>query len=388
MKPRIQSIDILRGAIIVIMALDHVRDFVHAAAFNFSPTDLSRTTAPIFFTRWITHLCAPVFMFTAGLGAFFWARGRPKRELSAFLLKRGLWLMLLDWTAVHLALYFDLDYRFSVVNVLWALGLSMVVLAALVHLPPRAILIVSLAAIALHNLADPVTAANFGAAAPLWNLLHQIGVFRLGGRSILIAYPLVPWFAVMSAGYCCGRLFEIDSAARRRILLRAGAALTLAFVILRAVNVYGDPARWTRRPTALFTLLSFLNCTKYPPSLLFLLMTLGPALIALALLDRVRLPAANPLIVFGRTPLFFFVVHLFAVHAAAVLLAYLRYGPAEFLLHPLPSMGGSGFPQDYGFSLAAAYAVWIAIVALLYPPCRWYAGLKARRKDLPWLSYL
>jgi uncharacterized membrane protein len=274
----------------------------------------------------------------------------------------------------------------------------MVVLAALVHLPTRVLAVLSVAVILGHNLFDKVSAASFGAWAWLWNMLHQLGVFRFHGASILVGYPLVPWVAVMAAGYCFGQVFQSqpsqgtpawDAARRQRFLVRLGLGLSMAFIVVRALNVYGDPARWAAQSSRLFTVLSFLNTTKYPPSLLFLLMTLGPGMVAMAWLDRRRFSDANPLMVFGRVPFFFFTVHLAVIHALAILLGYLRYGWTNFLLIPAPSLGSmrSKFPTDFGFDLWVVYAVWIAVIVMMYPLCRWFAGLKQRRRDW-WLSYL
>ncbi len=388
---RIQSVDALRGAIMILMAIDHTRDFLHSAAMSFSPTDLSRTTAVIFFTRWITHFCAPVFAFTAGIGAFFWARRRTKAELSRFLLTRGLWLMLLEVTVLRFIFMLEISFsgKLVILTVLWMLGLCMVVMAALVHLPARVLLGMSLAVIAAHNLLDSVRAASFGRAAWLWDILHQQGVFPVDGANVLVAYPLVPWFAVMTAGYCLGPVLLWEPARRQRFLLRLGLALTAAFLLIRALNLYGDPAPWSHQHSALFTLLSFLNCTKYPPSFEFLLMTLGPALAVMACLDRMRFSSANPMIVFGRVPFFFFLLHLAVIHGLLILVNLLRYGPANFLFLPGPSMGGPRqmFPANYGFNLLVVYAVWLAVILLTYPACRWYAGVKQRRSDW-WLSYL
>jgi uncharacterized membrane protein len=234
-----------------------------------------------------------------------------------------------------------------------------------------------------------VAAVRFGSAAWIWNILHQQGIFRFHDATILVAYPLVPWVAVMAAGYCFGPVFLWEPARRQRLLVRLGLVLTLAFILIRALNIYGDPARWSVQGSKLFTILSFLNCTKYPPSLLFLLMTLGPALIAMAWLERKQLSAANPLIVFGRVPFFFFVAHLAVIHALAIILGFLRYGMQSFLLLPAPSMGSMRkiFPPDYGYDLWMVYMVWIGVIVLLYPVCRRFAQLKQRRRDW-WLSYL
>jgi len=390
---RIQSVDVLRGAIIILMALDHVRDFTSVAAMSFLPTDLARTTAALFFTRWITHFCAPVFAFTAGIGAFFWQQhGRSTTQLSRFLLTRGLWLMFLEITVLRFILFFQWQWTggLFVLTVFWMLGLSMVVLAALVHIPTKIVALLSLVVIATHNLFDNFTPQQFGRAAWLWDILHQQALFPFLGANFVVAYPLVPWFAVMAAGYCFGRVLLWDPPRRQSFLIRLGVGLSSAFVLLRAWNHYGDPAPWAHQHSTFFTFLSFLNTTKYPPSLLFLLMTLGPALIALALLDRVTFSRANPLIVFGRTPFFFFLFHLTLAHLLSMALAAAYYGPGRFLLLPPPSMGGPSelFPPHYGFGLPVVYLAWFTVVAIAYPVCRWYADLKQRRRDLWWLSYL
>ena len=391
-RSRIQSINALRGLIMIIMAIDHTREFIHAGAQTFSPEDLSRTTAILFFTQWVTHICAPVFMFTAGLGAFFWLhqRGRTKRDLAVFLVTRGLWLIVLEVVVIHFAMDFNFDYSLVILEVIWALGWCMILLAALVYLPIGVLATLSLATIALINLTDGVQAANLGSWAWLWHIVHEPGIIQIGGTSFEVAYTLVPWVAVMSAGYCFGRLMQLEPDVRRRWLLRIGIGLTALFVVLRAVDVYGDPGAWRHQKTALFTLLAFLRTTKYPPSLLFLLMTMGPALLILAGFDRRVFSRTNPLIVFGRVPLFFFVVHLFLIHAIATLLLYTRYGDAPFLFTTLPALQGpaAAFPRGLGYSLGVVYLIWIGVVLALYPVCRWYAGVKQGHPEWWWLSYL
>jgi uncharacterized membrane protein len=390
---RLASIDALRGLVMVIMALDHVRDFIHRGAMTASPTDLATTTPALFFTRWITHLCAPTFMLTAGLGAYFWARrGRTRGQLSRFLLTRGLWLMLLEVTLMRVAYNFDLAGSYPLLLVvLWVLGSCMVGLALLVWLPRPLLAGLSLVTIALHDTLDGVQAGSLGAAAPVWHLLHQPGAFPLGGMTVFVAYPLVPWIAVMALGFCAGPILELDPAGRRRRLVTLGLAAIAAFLVIRALNGYGDPVPWAVQPSAVYTGLSFLNTTKYPPSLDFLLMTLGPALLLLAWFDRPGAPPPRPLVVFGRVPLFYFVLHFYAAHAAAVLLAFTRYGGAtlDFAFHPVPSMGGPAtlYPPAFGYDLWVAYLVWGAIVLALYPVCRWFAAVKSRRRDW-WLGYL
>jgi uncharacterized membrane protein len=391
--PRIQSVDALRGAIMMLMAIDHIRDFVAHSAMEFLPTDLTRTTAPIFFTRWITHFCAPVFMLTAGLGAFFWmTRGRHSRpQLSRFLISRGLWLILLEVTILRVILLSQVSYRGEIVIlfILWAIGCGMIALAALIYLPVRMLAALSLAIIASHNLLDPLKASRFGRFAWLWDILHQQGLFTFAGIKFVVAYPVLPWIGVVALGYCLGQVFSWDAGRRRRLLMRVGLAVTAAFLLVRAINIYGDPFRWSHHSSPLFTVLSFLNTTKYPPSLDFLLMTLGPALMALSWLERFHFASTNPLIVFGRVPFFFYVAHLALAHFIAIGMNFARYGWHHFLLLAPPSMGSpSGlFPSNYGYPLWAVYAVWIVLLVVLYPACLWFSRLKQRRHDW-WLSYL
>ncbi len=391
-RRRLQSVDAVRGAVIILMALDHIRDFIHSSAMIFSPTDLTRTTAPIFFTRWITHFCAPVFAFTAGMGAYLWMqRNRSKGQLSRFLLLRGFWLVVLEVTLLRFILFSSI--RFSdtlvVLLVIWMLGLCMMALAALIHLPTRVLVVLSLAVVAGHNLLDGINAARFGKGAWVWNVLHQQGVFQVGSSSVLIAYPLIPWVAVMAAGYCFGTVMLWDPSRRQRLLVRIGIGLTLGFIALRAWNGYGDLVPCAPQKSTLFTVLSFLNCTKYPPSLAFLLMTMGPALLVMAWLERVHLSQRHPLIVFGRVPFFFYTIHLAVEHLLAILLAWSRYGSGRYLLLPPPSMGGASaaFPAGYGFPLWAVYVTWAAVIVMLYPLCRCFAQVKQKRGDW-WLSYL
>ncbi len=349
---RLTSVDAIRGLVMIVMALDHTRDFFHADAAVFQPDDLTRTTAALFFTRWITHFCAPVFMFSAGVSAYLWlTRGqRTIRELSRFLWTRGLWLVLLDLTVMRFALTFSITSGPLILLVLWALGWSMVALGFLAHLPIRVLAILSILTIMLHNLLDPIQAAQLGGFAWLWDILHQQALFKVGPLPVLVAYPLIPWIAVMAAGYCFGSILQ------RRWMIRLGVGLTLAFIVLRAINIYGDPFRWSG------TLLSFLRVTKYPPSLDFLLMTLGPALLVWAWLDTLSLSRTNPLVVFGRAPLFYFVIHFYVIHVLVVLTHTTK-------------------------QLWVVYAIWIGVVGAMYPLCLWYSRVKEKRRDW-WLSYV
>jgi uncharacterized membrane protein len=392
-KERNNAVDALRGLVMIIMALDHTREFFHDAATSFQPEDVTRTTAAIFFTRWITHICAPVFFFTTGLGAFFWLGRGHTEDRTAFLVKRGLWLVLLEFTVLRFAMTFSLLNGPILLTILWALGWSMVALGFLSRMPIRFLAAGSILVILLHNLADPITAQSLGAAGPLWNVLHQPGVIPLDGILLIVAYPLVPWVAVMTAGFCFGPVMSLPPRKRRVWMICFGLSLILAFLALRAVNIYGDPFRWSSEDPGK-TLLSFLRCTKYPPSLDFLLMTLGPALLILACFDWLdlhssALSGANPLLVFGRVPLFYFVLHFLLIHILTMPFAYLRYGKVAFVLNMPPSPGDSSdlYPSDYGYGLGVVYGVWILVVLIMYPLCLWFARLKKRRRDW-WLGYI
>lgn len=379
---RLDSIDLLRGLVIVLMALDHTRDFFGTSGAN--PRDVAEPA--LFLTRWITHFCAPVFIFLAGVSAYLYgARGRSVGALSRFLLTRGLWLILIEFTVVRLGWSFSLNITHFTGQVIWAIGASMVVLAGLVYLPRWAIAVVGLVMIAGHNLFDGIAAEQFGPAGFIWNLLHKPGPLWAGdGTRLFVLYPLIPWVGVMAAGYALGPVMQLDAAARRHWLLGLGLALTAGFIVLRATNLYGDPAGWDGHDGALATALSFVNCEKYPPSLLYLMMTLGPALVLLATFPHAnaRGRAATCLITFGRVPFFFYVVHIFLIHALAVVFAAVAFGDASWLFG---SFGGK--PAGYGVSLAGVYGVWLCVVIALYPPCRWFAALKQRRREW-WWSYL
>jgi uncharacterized membrane protein len=390
---RIQAVDALRGAIMMLMAIDHIRDYVARSAQQFLPTDLTRTTPAIFFTRWITHFCAPVFMLTAGLGAYFWmTRGhRSKGELSRLLISRGIWLIVLEVTIRRLIFFSQISFTANPVTliILWAIGISMIGLAGLIYLPMRVIAAVSIAIIALHNLLDHVSAERFGRAAWIWDILHQQNVFAFHGINLVSAYPVLPWIGVMAGGYCLGTVFEWDAHRRRSFLVRMGLTLAATFVVVRAVNIYGDPLRWSYQASPVLTVLSFLNVTKYPPSLAFLLMTLGPAMVAIAWLEKFHFHSTNPLIVFGCVPFFYYGAHLLLAHLIEIGMNFVRYGAKSFLLIAPPSMGSSSelFPVNYGFPLWTVYAVWVVVLLLLYPACLWFARLKQRRHDW-WVTYL
>jgi uncharacterized membrane protein len=382
-RPRLESIDVVRGAIMILMALDHTRDFFGSLAQ--SPTNLATASAGLFLTRWVTHFCAPVFFLLTGTGAYLSLRRRSRGELSRFLLTRGLWLIFLEMVVVRcLAYQFNVDYRVTMLLVLWALGWAMILLAALVHLPVSVTAAIGVVMIAGHNLFDTVRSAN-----PLWSILHSPGfVVNTPDHVVFVAYPLIPWVGVTAVGYGLGQIYSWDAARRRALLLRLGVGLSLAFLAIRAINVYGDPARWAQQKSALFTVLSFLNVTKYPPSLLFLLMTLGPALLLLRAVDERTPRCLRPALVIGKVPLFYFVLHFVLIHLLAVAACYVRYGSAHWMFES-PDLANYPYtaPPGWGYSLPVVYLVWAVVVVAMYPLCRWFAELKQRRTDA-WLSYL
>ncbi len=398
----------------VIMMLDHTRDFVHRDVLQgFDPTDLSRTNVMLFFTRWITHFCAPVFVFLAGTGTYFQlVRGKSKRDLSRFLITRGFWLIVLEFTLVRIGVFLNFDYTFlGIMQVIWVIGVSMILLAGLIHLPLRVVAGFGVLMIALHNLLDRYQAQGGwqGPNSPvptywakLYFILHQpfeaFPVVGFPSPVVFVIYPLIPWVGVMAAGYAFGALYQLDAQRRRRILLIIGSVATALFIIVRFINQYGDPSHWSPQSSAVFTFLSFLNTTKYPPSLLYLLMTLGPAMFALAwfesnqavssesepgrqsLVGKIR----NVFITFGRVPLFFYLLQWPTAHLMSALVHLAAGKPIRWMFDgQMPPSA----PAGSGFNLAVVYGCWIAGVILLYPLCKWFAGVKQRRRDW-WLSYL
>ena len=392
----ITSVDLLRGLVMVIMALDHTRDYF--TNLPFPPEDLTRTSGVLFFTRFITHFCAPVFFLLAGSGAFLATPGgKSIPQISHFLWTRGLWLMFLELTIVGFGWTFVLP--FNAASILWALGWSMVALALLVRLPVRWIAGFGVAMIAFHNLFDRVNPAFFGKLSWLWMLLHSPGFYPITPNvGVLVLYPLIPWIGVMAAGYALGSVLRRPD--RKKVLLAIGIVVTLLFFSLRAINLYGNgtaglpfglplaAGSWSAQASPTLTVVSFFDTLKYPPSLDFLLMTLGPALIALALLDRVNTQRGlgRALLVFGRVPMFYYVIHIYLIHLMAILVAEIVHQPAAWLWR-----GGfffSGTPAGYGHGLPFVYAMWILAVIILYLPCRWFMEFKKRHPEWSWLSYV
>lgn len=377
---RIASIDILRGLVMVIMALDHVREFFHAQALAFDPLDPQQSYPALYATRWITHFCAPVFVFLSGISAYLQAaRGKPTGKLSLFLLTRGLWLLFLELTLIGFAWNFRLDFIF--LQVIWAIAVSMIVLSALVWLPRRTVLAIGAAILLTHNLLDPVTSSQWGA----FQFLHKQTPILMGGELAgFVIYPLIPWIGLMAFGYGFGEVFTWAEKRRRSALFLAGAAMVLTFAFLRFTELYGEANRWADQGTFVQTAMDFLSTTKYPPSLQFVLMTIGPALMLLPALERLKGPLAEPWLSFGAAPFFFYVLHIYLAHGLSAAVGAFKghpvWGVADIFRRP-------EYIQGPDYSLGGTWIMWIAIVALLYLPCRWFAKLKRERPGGV-LSYL
>ena len=385
-KKRIDSIDILRGIIMIIMALDHVRDFFHINAMTADPTDPATTTPILFFTRWITHYCAPVFVFLAGTSAFLAGRKKNKKELSVFLLKRGFWLVILEVTIFNFLFSFDPMFHFVGLQVIWVTGISMMLLAALIYLPLPVLFGIGLVIVAGHNMLDTFNSRNMPDTPVWWAMLHQQYFTQYApGRFFGVLYPLLPWPGIMLLGYCLGALFVpgYDAVKRRRKLVWMGLMATVVFILLRWINVYGDLVPWTQQKNTTATIISFFNVTKYPPSLLYICMTIGPALILLAWLEKAKGKWERIIVIYGRVPMFYYLLHFFLIHFLCMVLFFATG-------HTMAQAAGGMMlfrPNDFGFSLGVVYLIWIAVVAALYPLCKRYSIYKSTH-DHWWLSYL
>ena len=389
-RKRIESIDFLRGIVMIIMALDHVRDYFHYDAFFFDPTDLSHTSVFLFFTRFITHYCAPVFVFLAGISAYLYGVNKSKRELAYYLLTRGMWLVLAEVFIISLAWTFNPSYPMFNLQVIWAIGISMMVLSALIYLNVRFILVTAVVLIAGHNLLDTVQIPGNGFTYFLWSLLHVPGDFVVGQLNIFVRYPVIPWIGIIALGYCFGSLYNssYDYKKRRKTLLFIGLSEITLFLFLRFFNIYGDESHWIPQNNNVFSLLSLLNVTKYPPSLLYILITLGPAMIFLSLAEKPLNTVSEKISVFGRVPFFYYVVHLYLIHLLAIIGAIISgYNWSDMILsnriNRVPELKG------YGFNLLTVYLVWIGLVLLLYPFCKRFDRYKRTHQSKKhWLTYL
>ncbi|HEX6334553.1 MAG TPA: heparan-alpha-glucosaminide N-acetyltransferase domain-containing protein [Flavisolibacter sp.] len=386
-RRRFNSIDLLRGLVMIIMALDHTRDFFHAEAFTDDPLNLQTTSPWLYATRWITHFCAPVFVFLAGTSAWFQHSRKTTAELSRFLVTRGLWLIVVETIIMSFAFTFDPGFHNIFFQTIWAIGISMVLLGVAIWMPFPAILAAGLVIFLGHNLLDYYEAGLAASPGFFYDMLHRGGSATLwNGHTLHIFYPFLPWTGLMLLGYCFGSVYmNRQESSRLKFLMVTGAVLILFFVVLRAVNGYGDPRQWTVQKDTLYTFFSFMNVTKYPPSLLYISVTIGPALFFLAWADKARGKLADIITVFGRVPFFYYILHFYVLHLLCMVLFLARgHSFSEGINTPAPFrflIPGEGYP------LWMVYVIWIAVVATLYPLCSWYSRYKQRSTKW-WVSYL
>ncbi|HZF42265.1 MAG TPA: heparan-alpha-glucosaminide N-acetyltransferase domain-containing protein [Sphingomonadaceae bacterium] len=381
--PRVDVVDLLRGLVIVLMILDHTRDYFHEAALAFDPTELGKTTPALFLTRWITHLCAPTFVFLAGVSVWLQrAAGRSLPDVRRLLITRGLWLITLELTVVSFG--FNFAWPFFFIQVIWAIGSGMLLLALLVHLGRQTILVIGAVLVVGHQLVAPFDAAAFGPAAAIWRLFLEPGA--LGGIPGFAVYPIIPWFGIMCLGYGLGELFRLPASARDKRLVSLGASALVAFAIFRALGLWGDPSPWVSGPDGVRTALSFINASKYPPSLLFVLLTLGVVALLAPAIGRLGSPLRGLFLAMGRTPFFTYLLHIYVVHGAATAVGAMLGVPPSAFINFL------GDPNrlvafGWGLGLGWVYLIWILIIVALYPASRWFADVKRRNRS-PWLAYL
>jgi uncharacterized membrane protein len=392
---RIESIDLLRGLIMIVMALDHTRDFFHQPALlpGHDPLNMATTTPILFFTRWITHFCAPVFVFLAGTSGFFQSLRKSKKDLSRFLITRGLWLILIEILVMNFAFFFDPSYSTIVLQTIWSIGISMIFLGLAIWMPFSAILTLGLIIVFGHNALDfyekqfpPNHQYNI-----MYSLLHRPGFYSLGGgHTLFILYPFLPWTGLMMLGYCFGKLFtKYEGAERRKVLAWLGLGIILFFIALRATNLYGDALHWSKQKNGVFTVLSFINTVKYPPSLLFMCMTIGPAILFVAWWGNVKNSVTRFITVYGRVPFFYYILHFYLIHILSMIAFFARGHSFAEGIHtgqgPLPPFNFT-IPGE-GYSLGVVYIVWLFVVVSLYPLCKWFSEYKQTHKQW-WLSYL
>ncbi len=387
---RIQSIDILRGFVMLLMALDHVRDYFHYGSFFSNPTNLETTTPFLFFTRFITHYCAPVFIFLAGTAAFLYGSKKTRTSLFKFLFTRGLWLIFLEIIVNNFLWWFDVTYSFITLQVIWAIGFSMICLSLLIYLPKKIILGIGLLIIAFHNLLDNFTVEGSNFSSIIWYLLHQSQFLQINEtRSIIFVYPTIPWIGLMALGYCFGTFYttNYNSEKRKKWLLKLGISAIVLFFIIRGINVYGDLSPWSIQKNTTYTILSFFNVTKYPPSLAYILITIGPSLLFLYFIENIKNSITNFLVVFGRVPLFYYFLHILVIHVFAIIGIVLFGGNWQDMILTSEAFN-SGSLATYGYPLWVVYLVWAIVIAILYPISKKYMIYKANNKDKWWLSYL
>ena len=391
-KKRIESVDILRGIIMVIMALDHTRDFFHVTANTGDPLAIPSASPILFFTRWITHFCAPTFVFLSGLSCYLQSFRKSKKELSLFLIKRGLWLIIAE--VIILSFVFTLNPLYNIIflEVIWAIGISMVILGLLIYLPFQAILTIGLIIVLGHNLMDIQEASPGFKPGFLYSVLHRVGgaLPFAPGHILLVLYPFLPWTGLMLLGYCTGTFFsaKYSREQRKKILTRIGLFVFLFFILVRFINVYGNPFPWIKQNDWSDTFLSFINLQKYPPSLLFMCITVGPALILLAYLENIQNRFTNMVRIYGRVPFFYFVVHFFLAHVLAMIVFFAKGHNMQDAMKAAHQVPFLFVVPGEGFSLPVVYLIWLAIVIIMYPLSKWYDAYKTNHKEKWWLSYL
>lgn len=388
---RITTIDVTRGLVMVIMALDHVRDLLHISAMTADPTDLTTTTVPLFFTRWITHLCAPTFVFLSGTSAYLSLQKRSKTGQSVsegrrFLFRRGLVLILLELTVINFAFWFEIPFHSLMLQVIWVIGGGLAILSFLSRLSVRQVGIVGLIIVFGHNLLQLLPPISGNTARFVTSLFFRTDFFAISPNfAVLVAYPLIPWLGIMLVGYAIGPLFEQPLPYRKRTLALLGCGALALFVLLRFINFYGDPALWSVQKQATFTLLSFINVSKYPPSLLYCLLMLGIALLVLALADGMTNALTRVLMVYGAVPMFYYIIHWYLIHSIMLAMAFMQ-GFSLADIEPVPF--NFGRPKGAGVSLEVVYLIWFGLVVALYPLCRWYGRYKAANPEKGWLRYV
>jgi uncharacterized membrane protein len=388
---RVTSIDLLRGVVMIIMALDHARDYFNNSAYLYDPTDLSQASPALFLTRWITHYCAPIFMLLAGIAAWLYGNKNGRKAVSFFLLTRGAWLIFIELFVVTVGWTFNLHFTFYILQVIWAFGVAMVLLSALVWLSRPALLVVALVLIGGHNLLDGIHVSGNSPSAVGFAFLHQFTFFNYPHFSFVIGYPILPWLGIISLGYYLGSLYAptFEPHRRRKALRILGLGAIAGFIVIRAINGYGDPAPWSVQRNGLYTVLSFLNTTKYPPSLLYILMTLGPGLFFLSVAEGPLNRFTAKITVYGRVPFFYYILHIYIFHALAMLAAMLQGHPASDMTGFTNWVTNNPQLKGYGFNLWVVYGVWIGVVVALYPLCKRFDAYKrAHQAQKRWLSYL
>lgn len=392
-QKRIDSIDILRGIVMVIMALDHVRDFFHIEGNTDDPLNLATTTPILFFTRWITHFCAPVFVFLSGTSIYLQSLRKTKKQLSLFLIKRGLWLVVAEVLIVSLGLTFNPFYNFILLQVIWATGISMFLLGLIIHLPYKFILALGLIIVLGHNLLDIPEAAPGFKAGFWWDLFHhgQFAIYSFAPNHVIaIMYPFVPWLGLMLMGYCTGIFFtrQYQPEQRRKILIRLGISTIVFFVLVRFINIYGDPFAWAPQKNRFLNFLAFIKAHKYPPSLLYMCMTIGPALLFLALIEKVQNGFTNTMRIYGRTAFFYYLIHFYLIHFICMILFFARGHSMQDAVNSMKNLPFMFTIPGEGYSLWVVYFIWLAVVISLYPLCKWYDQYKTSHREKWWLSYL